>query len=82
MDQICCKCKRKKRYVQIYPKYFPFYLSFALILSCFLILKVTNAGYVQNNNKKLKKINYISLHFLLILICVLMKKFLVGNFVW
>ena len=35
-----------------------------------------NAGYVQNNNKKLKKINYISLHFLLIFICVLMKKFL------
>jgi len=43
---------------------------------------VRNAGYVQNNNKKLKNINYISLHFLLIFICVLMKKFLVGNFVW
>jgi len=43
---------------------------------------VRNAGYVQNNNKKLKKTNYISLHFLLIFICVLMKKFLVDNFVW
>ena len=41
-----------------------------------------NAGYVQNNNKKLKKTNYISLHFLLIFICVLMKKFLVGNSVF
>ena len=41
-----------------------------------------NASYVQNNNKKFKNINYISLHFLLIFICVLMKKFLVGNSVF
>ena len=41
-----------------------------------------HAGYVQNNNKKFKNINYISLHFLLIFICVLMKKFLVGNSVF